>query len=62
MIGAIFSEVSFEGLFAVVFGVGTKSEVLDDVGDFVNFGTLRIAHTGTKLKLRVHHASARDVN
>ena len=62
VVGAVFGEISFKGLFAAVFGVGAEGEVFNHVGDFVNFGALGIAHTGAELELSAHHAGAGDVN
>ena len=62
MVGAVFGKIGLKSLLAAVFGVGAEGEVLNHVGDFVNFGALGIAHTGAELELGAHHAGAGDVN
>ena len=62
MVGAVFSKLRLIGRFGLIFRVGAKGEMLDDVGDFKNLGLFSVAKPPAELDAGGHDAGAGDVD
>lgn len=62
MIGAVFGKIGLKGLFTIILGISTESEMLDNVRNFVDLGSFSVAHASTKLNFRVHDAGIGNVD
>ena len=62
MVSTVFGKFRLVSGFIRVFSVSAKTEMLNNVGNLVKFGTFGEAHAATKLDFHVHDGSTRYVN